>query len=259
MFGNTPEFPITRDLVSGAYTFLYSQLFVTPPYPDNQFTGQTIIVTGSNVGLGLEAAKHFYRLNCGTLILGVRSFAKGQVAKEDIARSVKQRTDVDSIQIWPLDVASTQSTLAFAERVHKEFSRVDVLVENAGIMNPDLVLVEGYEQTIQVNVLNTLLLLLLVLPKLKETKNQFPESTPHLVVVSSETYRQTTFPEINAPDLYTRLNEKEKFSQMPRFFIYKSVFLCFPSRLHGSQISGFQAYANSLRTGIGVAFEDQRG
>ena len=38
-------------------TFLYEQLFVKPPYPTKSFAGQTIIVTGSNVGLGFEAAR----------------------------------------------------------------------------------------------------------------------------------------------------------------------------------------------------------
>lgn len=38
--------------------FLYSQLCVTPEYPVQSFSGQTVIVTGSNVGLGLEAAHH---------------------------------------------------------------------------------------------------------------------------------------------------------------------------------------------------------
>ena len=42
--------------------FLYSQLFITPSYPTRSFTGETVIVTGSNVGLGYEAARHFVRL-----------------------------------------------------------------------------------------------------------------------------------------------------------------------------------------------------
>lgn len=43
-------------------TFFKSQLLTKLPYPSKKFTGQTLIVTGSNVGIGLEAARHFVRL-----------------------------------------------------------------------------------------------------------------------------------------------------------------------------------------------------
>ncbi|KAF7626495.1 hypothetical protein AFLA_013886 [Aspergillus flavus NRRL3357] len=52
---------------------------------------QTVIVTGSNTGLGLEAARHFYRLNCSRLILAVRTVTKGQTAKEEIIGSEAHR------------------------------------------------------------------------------------------------------------------------------------------------------------------------
>lgn len=68
--------------------FFYSQFFVTPPYPAYDFTGQTVIVTSSNTGLGLEAARHFARLNCAKLILAVRTKSKGEEAKESISHSL---------------------------------------------------------------------------------------------------------------------------------------------------------------------------
>ena len=46
------------------------------------FTGQTVIVTGSNVGLGKGAARHFARLDAEKVILAVRN-----EAKQDIERS----------------------------------------------------------------------------------------------------------------------------------------------------------------------------
>jgi hypothetical protein len=45
-------------------------------------TGQTVMVTGSNVGLGLEAAKHFARMNPKRLVMAVRNRAKGEKALE---------------------------------------------------------------------------------------------------------------------------------------------------------------------------------
>ncbi|KAH8649299.1 short-chain dehydrogenase/reductase, partial [Xylariales sp. PMI_506] len=190
--------------------FLSSQLFRTVPYPTQSFAKQTVIITGSNVGLGLEAARHVYRLGCAKLILAVRTISKGEAAKEDIMNSVKNRSDSRAIEVWPLDMSSTKSTLAFAERVKAELPRVDVLVENAGVHSRERVDCEGFEQTIQVNVVNTFLLGLCLLPKLAETKHTFADSSPHLVVVSSEAHHLTKFEEINAPDIYRELNDNKK-------------------------------------------------
>ncbi|KAK4032091.1 retinol dehydrogenase 14 [Parachaetomium inaequale] len=216
------EFPIQPKLGHSIGVFLCSQLFRTPAYPTNSFAGQTVIVTGSNAGLGLEAARHFYRLGAARLILAVRTVSKGQAAKEDIARSITSQTDADSIEVWPLDQSSTPSTLAFAERVRTGLPRVDVVVLNAGLNNPTFQLSdEGYEQTVQVNVLNTFLLALALLPKLNHTKANFSDSTPHLTVISSEAHRLTSFPEINAPDLYAKLNEERAYAQQPRYQVSK--------------------------------------
>ncbi len=215
------EFPIQPNIGRCITTFLCSQFLGTPAYPVASFSGQTVVVTGSNVGLGLEAARHFYRLGAAKLILAVRTVSKGQTAKEDIARSIPSRADADSIEVWPLDQASTQSTLAFAERVSTELPRVDAVVLNAGINHKTFELSEGYEQTTQVNVLNTLLLALALLPKMNETKAKFPQSAPHLVVVSSEAHRLTKFDEINAPDLYAKLNDGTCYSQQPRYQVSK--------------------------------------
>jgi len=191
--------------------FLHSQLFRTPQFPTQSFADQTVIITGANVGLGLEAARHFFRLNCAKLIIAVRTVSKGQTAKEDILQTVKHRTDVDAIEVWALDLASTASTVAFAERVNKELPRVDVLVESAGINNKTYAVSEGTEQTMQVNVINTLLLGLLLLPKLTETA-KFAKSLPHLTIVTSEAHHLTKFPQINAPDIYESLNDKKCYN-----------------------------------------------
>lgn len=224
---NREDFPISPNLGKGLRLFFYSQLFVTPKLPTQSFAKQTVVVTGANSGLGLEAAQHFYRLNSARLILAVRTIAKGQEAKEYILRNNPQRSEPDAIEIWSLDLSSTKSTLAFADRVKTDLPRLDVLINNAGINSPEWKVYEGYEQAVQVNVLNTFLLALSLLPKLEATSATLAEkeSHPHLVIVSSEAHRLTKFPEINAPELYAKLNDKNDFSQQPRsvFFIHLHV------------------------------------
>jgi NAD(P)-dependent dehydrogenase (short-subunit alcohol dehydrogenase family) len=210
------EFDVKLDFGLTLRTFLHSQFLGTPADPKTSFSNQTVVVTGSNVGLGFEAARHFYRLNCAKLILAVRTVSKGEAAKEDIVLSVKHRSDgAEAIEVWPLDLSSTKSTLAFADRV-KGLTRLDAMVENAGIFNQGWFVDEGFEQTIQVNVLNTFLLALSVLPKLAETKQEYPDSSPHLEIVSSEAHRFSNFKELNSPDIYATLNDEKKFELMSR-------------------------------------------
>jgi len=126
-------------------SFLYSQLVVSLPYPTQNFTNQTIIVTGSNTGLGLEAVYHFSRLNASLVIMAVRNTGKGEIAKKSIL--LKTGRPSDSIEVWELDVQSFDSVKAFVQRVNK-LSRVDAVLENAGIMAEDFKLVSGYESVI---------------------------------------------------------------------------------------------------------------
>ena len=183
--------------------FLYSQLLVTPTYPTKSFSGQTVIVTGANTGLGLEAARHFVRLEAAKVILAVRRPDAGETAKQDIEKSTG-RTQV--CEVWTLDMASYDSVQKFAQRVDRELSRLDVVVENAGIAPSKFVLMEQDESTITVNVVSTFLLALLLVPKLKQTKDTVKETAPSLSIVTSEVHAQPKFPERNSDQIFKTLS-----------------------------------------------------
>lgn len=61
--------------------------FVALPYPAKSYSVQTVIVTGANVGLGLEAARHFARLDAQKVIVAVRSRGKREAAAKSIHES----------------------------------------------------------------------------------------------------------------------------------------------------------------------------
>lgn len=177
-------------------SFIYSQLFASLPSPTYDYTGKTVIVTGSNVGLGKEAARHFARLGASTVILAVRSIEKGEAAKRDIESSTRKQ---DVVRVMQLDMSSYQSVLDFSAKASKELDRIDVALLNAGVARGEWELAEGEESTITVNVNSTFLLALSLLPKLKETATKF-NTRPNLTITSSEVHAWASFEERKAPD-----------------------------------------------------------
>lgn len=165
-------------------TFFYNQ-FRRLPSPQKQFTGKTVIVTGANVGLGLEAARHFVRLDAAKVILACRDTEKGERAKAEIERSTARG---GIVEVWPLDLCSFESVRQFCRRAD-QLPRLDVVVENAAVamVGPQGVLAEGYESTVTVNVVSTFLMALMLLPTLRRTATTF-NGHPNLVIVSSDAH-----------------------------------------------------------------------
>lgn len=193
--------------------FLYSQFFVTPKLPTGSFTGQTVIVTGSNVGLGKEAARHIARLGVSKLILACRNTTAAEEAKRDIVSTTK--VDPSTIEVWQLDLGSYDSVKDFARRA-SSLPRIDVLLENAGIATDKFQLFEGHESTVTVNVISTFLLALLMLPKLKTTSKQY-NVQPRLVIVSSEVHGWTKLVERNATNTFKELSNQSTANMSERY------------------------------------------
>lgn len=186
--------------------FLYSQFFRTPPYPKGNFSGKTVIVTGSNVGLGKEAARHYARMGASRLILAVRSMEKGQAAKDDIVRTTGHK----NTHVWKLDMSDYGSVKSFAKRADAELDRVDIFIANAGVVRAEYHQVNGHEEGIAVNVIATTLLMANMMPKMRETAARF-HTRPTFTVTGSAAYEHTTFPQRSAPDgaILTTLSDRE--------------------------------------------------
>ncbi|KAL1884184.1 hypothetical protein VTK73DRAFT_5320 [Phialemonium thermophilum] len=192
--------------------------FRSLPYPTADFTGKTVIVTGGNVGLGLEAARHCARLGAAKVILGCRNTEKGEAARRDIEASLPRRDGRSNggstngvVEVWPLDMCSFESVKAFFRRADDELERLDVLISNAGVNMATFYLDEGYERTITVNVISTFLLALLLLPKLKQTAARFNAET-HICFASSDAHRFAAFNERKEPKIFETFKSKEKMS-----------------------------------------------
>lgn len=142
--------------------------------------GKTIIVTGGNSGLGLQSVKA-YAEKGATVILACRNYDKGEVAKNEILKSAPAA----QIVVMTLDLADLSSVQTFADRFNREFKRLDILLNNAGIMMPPYQLTkDGIESQQGTNHFGHFALTGLLLDKLKAT----PAS--RVVNVSSIAHKQ---------------------------------------------------------------------
>ena len=145
---------------------LKSQLWTTLPYPTSDFSGQTVIVTGSNTGLGKEAARHIARLGATRIVLAVRTISKGEAAAADIVASTGVPTS--RILVWQLDMSDYRSIKGFSKRADA-LDRLDAVILNAGVMPFEWSETNGTETTMAINVVGTLLLTRRLYPTLQRS------------------------------------------------------------------------------------------
>lgn len=143
--------------------------------------GGTFIVTGANTGLGFEAAKHLVSLGASKVVLAVRNLEAGEKAKATIEADTG-KTGVAAA--WALDLANYDSVKAFAKRAITELGRIDAVIENAAVAMAERHFAEGHLFPVTVNILSTLLLGVLLLPKLSESAKKFG-ILPHIAFVTS--------------------------------------------------------------------------
>lgn len=195
--------------------FLYRQIFVTPRAASPTtcgLEGQTGIVTGSNVGLGLEASRQLLGLGITKLILAVRSEEKGETAKQELATAFPSAI----VEVWKLDMASYDSVQAFARRC-AELDRLDFAILNAGVFHTTFTINESTNQeaVIQVNYLSTALLTILLAPILA-TQNS-PGSPGRISIVSSEAAEWSKFNEKEYDPILPAFKNPELFDMMDRY------------------------------------------
>jgi retinol dehydrogenase 12 len=97
------------------------------------------------------------------------------------------------VKFWESDLTSYTSVHVFTKRALSELSKIDVLLQNAGVATKKFELVESHERTITVNVISTFLLVLLLLPKLEETTSENPPEKPRWSIVTSEVHAVTIY------------------------------------------------------------------
>jgi NAD(P)-dependent dehydrogenase (short-subunit alcohol dehydrogenase family) len=141
--------------------------------------GRTAIVTGANTGLGLETAK-VLAAHGATVVLAVRNLDKGKEAVEAIT-ALSPAADVS---LQHLDLSSLDSVRGAAGELRAAHDRIDVLVNNAGVMwTPKGTTADGFELQFGTNHLGHFALTGLLLDRL------LPVEGSRVVTVSSVGHR----------------------------------------------------------------------
>ncbi len=142
-------------------------------------TGRVAIVTGANSGLGLITARELAR-HGASVVMACRNLAKGEAALAGLCAELPAA----ALQVSALDLGELASVRAFAARVGAEHERVDLLVNNAGVMAPPRRLTaDGFESQLGTNHLGHFALTGLLLGRLREAP------APRVVTLSSAAHR----------------------------------------------------------------------
>ncbi len=125
--------------------------------------GKRVIVTGPTSGFGKEIAVQL-ALSGAEIVLACRDLQRGERTAEEI----KRRTGAKNCTVMHIDTSNQDSIHEFARQFRKKYTRLDVLVNNAGINRPQRQLsIDGIELTFATNVLGYFLLTLDLLDVLR--------------------------------------------------------------------------------------------
>ncbi len=158
--------------------------------------GRIAIITGANIGLGFETALALTGKGC-SVVLACRNTEKAEAAKAQILKQHKSA----KVECMKLDLSSLKSVHAFAAAYAKKHKKLDLLINNAGIMMPPYSLSEdGFESQLAANYLGHFVLTGLLLPLLIKTPNS------RIVSLSSLAHKFTGihFDDMNFKNAYSK-------------------------------------------------------
>ncbi|KAF9274465.1 hypothetical protein BGZ68_000654, partial [Mortierella alpina] len=180
-----------------------AKLDVTPV----SLAGKTIVVTGSNVGIGYGTVCHLVAMGPSRVILACRNLSKG----EEAIRKIKMSTNTHDVVIeaQELNLASFTSCRAFAKRYQESGLPLHILINNAGIggVIKFTLSEDRHESMFATNHLGTALLTLLLLPVIRMTASTNDSTYPRIVIVASEVHHWTQFSEKDAPSIVKAMDD----------------------------------------------------
>jgi protochlorophyllide reductase len=164
--------------------------------------GRTVLITGANSGIGLEAARGLAE-HGAHVILGCRNREKTEAAMVEIRRTAPHAV----LEFLPLDLSRQASVKKAAEQVHQMHRKLDLLINNAGVMWLERNLTEdGFETHMATNHLGHFALTGLLIDLIKDVEGS------RIVTVSSIAHHtgRISFAD---PTLGSRYSRHRSYSQ----------------------------------------------
>ena len=177
--------------------------------------GKVVIITGSNSGLGYETARVLANKNA-TIIVAVRNQEKGKAAVEKI----KLESPHADIQVMIVDLSNLESIHRFAENFKSKFNKLDLLINNAGVMTPPYSKTkDGFELQFGTNHLGHFALTGLLIDLIKKTENS------RIVNVSSIAHKigKLNFEDLNWEKRSYKKNRSYADSKLANLYFTKAL------------------------------------
>jgi len=160
---------------------------------ENNIKGKVVVITGASSGLGEAAAKHLSQLGA-TVVVGARRAERIEKLAKEIRGNGGKSLAIAS------DVTNRDQVKKLVDSAVKEFGRIDVILNNAGIMplSPmERINVDEWDKMIDVNIKGVLNGIAAVLPYMKEQKSGQIINTSsvagHKIFNGSAVYSATKF------------------------------------------------------------------
>ena len=197
-----------------------------------RMTGKVCLITGANSGIGYETSKALAKMGA-RVVMACRNEAKAKQAQQEIIIE-SGNPDVD---LLIADMSSLDSVRSLADTVKNKYSRLDVLINNAGIMNSVKEMsVDGYEMQYAVHQLGPFLLTHLLLDLLKA-------SAPSRVInLSSKLHSMAKIE-------FDNLQAEKKFGAFKTYSMSKLAHLMFSYSL-AQRLEGSGVTVNAVHPGV---------
>ncbi|RLN88628.1 hypothetical protein BBJ28_00024019 [Nothophytophthora sp. Chile5] len=154
--------------------------------------GKLAVVTGANSGLGYETALQLARKGAH-VVLACRNEARGREAEANIRELLASDPAAGTVEFMQMDVSDLSSVKTFSEEFAKTHKRLDLLVNNAGVMAvPYSKTVDGYERQFSTNHLGHFALTAQLFPLLRQS------APSRIVNVSSHAHRYASLSRFTA-------------------------------------------------------------
>lgn len=131
------------------------------------FEGKVAVITGATSGIGAATAKRFAELGANVALIG-RNGLRGQQLEDELARLGTL------VHFYPCDVSNPEQVEKTAKKIGEDFSHVDVLFNNAGVMLPSMEVermpVEDWKATFDTNITGMFYVTRCLKPYLLESK-----------------------------------------------------------------------------------------